>query len=268
MDFLEIFAKLQAIVGNLFLLFHAICETVFSRFSSLVFAFAVAPCAKSSFYRENILFNHVASLCPGKTAGPRSDRVRAICAYATERRNMLAKAFSRAFSHTRTTAKTRNAFSLLSALFEQFAHIASGFATIPSCPVHTNAHYARVRYCARSDAPTRCGAAAFALQKCVEPFSLQGSKSAIVHHILPKTTFPCRFRRHGVLSVRRFVGTEFCRCRKTRLLFRVFYREIRIAIRARRLKRLFLPLFRALPRASFLPPSAGVFRKIRAFFAL
>ena len=112
------------------------------------------------------------------------------------------------------------------------------------------------------------GASAFALQKCVEPFSLQGSKSAIVHHILPKMTFPCRFRRHGVLSVRSFVGTEFCRRRKTGPLFRIFYREIRIAIRAHRLNRLFLPLFRALPRASLLSPSAGVFRKIRAIFAL
>lgn len=69
-------------------------------------------------------------------------------------------------------------------------------------------------------------------------------------------------------AARRFVGTAFCRRRKTRPLFRVFYREIRMAIRARRLKRLFLPLFRALPRASFLSPSAGVFRKIRAVFAL
>lgn len=98
-----------------------------------------------------------------------------------------------------------------SAFFEQYAHIVSGFATISSCPVRDNAHHARVYYCARYGAPTRPGASAFALQKCVEPFSLQGSKSAIVHHILPKMTFPCRFRRHGVLSVRRFVGTEFCR---------------------------------------------------------
>ena len=145
MDFLEIFAKLQAIVGYLFLLFHAVCETVFRRFSSLAFASAVVPCAISSFFRENILFNHIASLCPSKTAESRSDRVRAICAYATERFNMLAKAFSPAFSHTRTTAKTRNAFSLLSALFEQYAHIASGFATTPSYPARANAHYARER---------------------------------------------------------------------------------------------------------------------------
>lgn len=204
MDFLEIFAKLQVIVGNLFLLFHAICGTVFSRFSSLVFASAVDPCAKSSFYRENILFNHVASLCPSKTAGSRS--VRTICAYVTGRRNALAKAFSSAFSHTRTTAKTRNAFSLLSALFEQFAHIASGFATTPSCPVRVNAHYARVRYCARSGAPTRCGAAAFALQKCAGPSSHQSSKSALTHYILskrlPHVVFfgGTAFCRHGILS--------------------------------------------------------------------
>lgn len=183
MDFLEIFAKLQAIVGNLFLLFHAVCGTVFSRFSSLVFAPAVAPCAKSSFYRKNILFNHVASLCPGKTAESRS--VRMICAYVTGRRNAPAKVFC-AFSHTRTTAKTRNAFSLLSALFEQFAHIASGFATIPSCRVRAFVHYARVRYCARCGAPTRCGAAAFALQKCAEHSSHQSSKSALAHYILSK----------------------------------------------------------------------------------
>lgn len=162
MNFREIFAKLQAIVGNLFLLFHAVCETVFSRFSSLVFAPAVAPCAKSSFYRENILFDHVASLCPGKTAESRS--VRAICAYATERRNALAKVFC-AFSHTRTVAKTRNVFCLLSALFEQYAHIASGFATIPSCLVRANAHHARVYYCARCGAPDHIGATAFALKK-------------------------------------------------------------------------------------------------------
>lgn len=262
MDFLEIFAKIQAIVGYLFLLFHAICGTVFSRFSSLVFASAVDPCAKSSFYRENILFNHVASLCPGKMAESRSNRVRAICAYATERRNMLAKAFSPAFSHTRTTAKTRNAFSLLSALFEQFAHIASGFTTTPSCPVRADAHYARVRYCARSSAPARCGAAAFALQKCAEPSSHQSSKSALAHYILSK-----RLPYVVFLAARRFGDTAFCRRQEIRPLFCVFYREIRISIRARR-KRLNLPLFRAFPRASFLSPSASVFRKIGADFAL
>ncbi len=263
MDFLEIFAKIQAIVGNLFLLFHAVCETVFSRFSSLVFAPAVAPCAKSSFYRENILFDHVASLCPGKTAGSRSNRVRAICAYATERRNMLAKAFSSAFSHTRTTAKTRNAFSLLSALFEQFAHIASGFATIPSCLVRANAHYARVRIYIRRSAPDHIGAAAFALRKCAEPSSFQSSKSAIVHYILSKRRPYVVFWRHGVFS-----GTAFCRRNEIRPSFRVFYREIRISIRARRRKRLYLPLFRALPCASSLSLSMIVFRKIRAVFAL
>ena len=183
MNFLEIFAKLQAIVGNLFLLFHALCGTVFSRFSSLVFAPAVAPCAKSSFYRENILFNHVASLCPGKTTESRS--VRTICAYATGRRNALAKVFC-AFSHARTTAKARNAFSLLSALFEQYAHIASSFTTIPPCPARTNAHYARVRICVRRGAPNHVGAAAFALQKCAEPSSFQSSKSALAHYILSK----------------------------------------------------------------------------------
>lgn len=189
-------------------MFHALCGTVFSRFSSLVFAPAVAPCAKSSFYRENILFDHVASLCPGKTAGSRSDRVRAICAYATERRNMLAKAFC-AFSHTRTIAKTRNAFSLLSALFEQFAHIASGFATIPSCLVRANAHYARVRYCARSGASTLFGATAFALRKCAEHSSHQSPKSAIVHYILSKKASLCRFFwRHGVLAAQLFVGAR------------------------------------------------------------
>lgn len=249
-----------------------ICETVFSRFSSLVFAPAVDPCAKSSFYREIILFDHVASLCPSKTAGSRSDRVRAICAYVTGRRNVLAKTFC-AFSHAHIFMKTRNAFSLLSALFEQFAHIASGFATTPPCPARAFVHYARERSCARSGAPTRCGAAAFTLQKCAEPSSFQSSKSALAHYILSKrlphvVLGGTEFCRYGVLSVRSFVGTEFCRRRKTRPLFRVFYREIRIAIRARRLKRLFLPLFRALPRASFLSPSAGVFRKIRAVFAL
>lgn len=89
---------------------------------------------------------------------------------------------------------------------------------------------------------------------------------------LKKRDRPSYFAKNDVpmsfSAARSFVGTAFCRRRKTRLLFRVFYREIRIAIRARRLKRLFLPLFRALPRASFLSPSAGVFRKIRAVFAL
>ena len=211
MDFLEIFAKLQAIVGNLFLLFHAVCETVFSRFSSLVFASAVDPCAKSSFYRENTLFNHVASLCPSKTAGSRS--VRAICAYVTGRRNVLAKVFC-AFSHTRTVAKTRNASSLLSALFEQYTHIASCFATIPSCLVRALVHYARERPCARSGAPTLFGAAAFALRKCAEPSSFQSSKSALAHYILskrlPYVVFfgGTAFWRHGVLAARRFVGAK------------------------------------------------------------
>ena len=192
MNFREIFAKLQAIVGNLFLLFHAICGTVFSRFSSLVFTPAVVSCAKSSFYRENILFDHVASLCPGKTAGSRSDRVRAICAYATERRNMLAKVFC-AFSHTRTTAKTRNAFSLLSALFEQYAHIASGFATTPSCLVRANVHNARVRIYTRRSAPNHIGATAFALKKCAEPSFFQNLKSALAHYILSKRRPPMSF---------------------------------------------------------------------------
>ena len=89
---------------------------------------------------------------------------------------------------------------------------------------------------------------------------------------LKKRDRPSYFAKNDVplsfSAARSFVGTEFCLRRKTRPLFRVFYREIRIAIRARRLKRLFLPLFRALPRASFLSPSAGVFRKIRVVFAL
>ena len=126
---------------------------------------------------------------------------------------------SSAPSRTRAQLRRHGTPFLSSAFFERYAHIVSGFATISSCPVRDNAHHARVYYCARCNAPSRPGASAFALQKCVEPFSLQGSKSAIVHHILPKITFPCRFRRHGVLSVRRFVGTEFCRRRKTRPLF-------------------------------------------------
>ena len=259
MDFLEIFAKLQAIVGNLFLLFHAVCETVFSRFSSLIFAPAVAPCAKSSFYRENILFDHVASLCPGKTAESRS--VRTICAYVTGRRNALAKVFC-AFSHTRTVAQTRNAFSLLSALFEQFAHIASGFTTILSCLVRANAHYARVRIYIRCGAPTRFGAAAFALRKCAESSSCKAKKRDHPLYFVKKVS-PCRFRRHGVFS-----GTAFCRRNEIRSSFRVFYRQLRISIRARRRKRLYLPLFRALPCASSLYLSIIVFRKIGADFAL
>ena len=189
-------------------MFHALCGTVFSRFSSLVFASAVAPCAKSSFYRENIIFDHVASLCPGKTAGSRSDRVRTICAYVAGRRNALAKTFC-AFSHAHTFMKTRNAFSLLSALFEQFAHIASGFATTPPCPARAFVHYARERPCARSGSPTRCGAAAFALQKCAEHSSHQSSKSALAHYILskrlPYVVFfgGTAFLRHGVLSAPR-----------------------------------------------------------------
>lgn len=253
MDFLEIFAKLQAIVGNLFLLFHAVCGTVFSRFSSLVFAPAVAPCAKSSFYRENILFDHVASLCPGKTAESRS--VRTICAYVTGRRNVLAKAFSLAFSHTRTTVKTRNAFSLLSALFEQFAHIASGFATIPSCLVRANAHYARVRICTRRSAPDHIGAAAFALRKCAESSSCKAKKRARPLYFVKKVSL-CRF-----LAARRFGDTAFCRRQEIKLPLRVFYRQLRISIRARRRKRLYLPLFRALPCASSLSLSIMCFEK-------
>lgn len=112
-----------------------------------------------------------------------------------------------AFSHTRTTAKTRNAFSLLSALFEQFAHIKSGFTTTPSCPVRANAHYARVRYCARSGAPARFGAAAFALQKCAESSSCKAKKRDRPSPFAKKDA-PCRFRRHGVLATRRFVGAK------------------------------------------------------------
>ena len=78
-----------------------------------------------------------------------------------------------------------------------------------------------------------------------------------------KKVSPCRFRRHGVFS-----GTAFCRRNEIRPSFRVFYREIRISIRARRRKRLYLPLFRALLCASSLSLSMIVFRKIRAVFAL
>ena len=207
MDFLEIFAKLQAIVGNLFLLFHALCGTVFSRFSSLVFAPAVAPCAKSSFYRENILFDHIASLCPSKTAGSRSDRVRTICAYVTGRHNALAKTFC-AFSHAHTFMKTRNAFSLLSALFEQYAHIASGFTTTPSCRLRANAHYARVRIYIRRSAPDHIGATAFALKKCAEPSSRQSSKARSTITFCKKKTphvvfGGTAFWRHSFLSAQR-----------------------------------------------------------------
>lgn len=149
----------------------------------------------------------------------------------------------------------------MSALFEQFAHIASGFTTTPPCPARTNAHYARERPCARSGAPTRCGAAAFALKKCAEHSSRQSSKSARPLYFVKKVS-PCRFRRHGV-----FGDTAFCRRQEIKLPLRVFYRQLRISIRSRR-KRLFLPLFRAFPRASFLSPSASVFRKIGADFAL
>lgn len=217
MDFLEIFAKLQAIVGNLFLLFHALCGTVFSRFSSLIFTPAVAPCAKSSFYRENILFDHIASLCPGKTAGSRSDRVRAICAYATERRNMLAKVFC-AFSHTRTTAKTRNAFSLLSALFEQFAHIASGFTTTPSCPVRINMHYARATWRTfRRTRPLRSSCIYFAKMRRTFLFPKLKKRARPLY-------FVTKAPPHVV-----FGGTAFCRHsflsaqREPSLSLRIFY---------------------------------------------
>lgn len=73
----------------------------------------------------------------------------------------------------------------------------------------------------------------------------------------------CRFWRHGVFS-----GTAFFRHNEIRPSFRVFYRQLRISIRARRRKRLYLPLFRALPCAPSLSLSMIVFRKIRADFAL
>ena len=76
--------------------------------------------------------------------------------------------------------------------------------------------------------------------------------------------FPMSF----FLAARRFSGTAFCRRNEIRSSFRVFYRQLRISIRARRRKRLYLPLFRALPCASSLSLSMIVFRKIRAVFAL
>lgn len=244
-----------------FYCFTHFVEQFLADFLLLFFAPAVAPCAKSSFYRENILFDHVASLCPGKTAGSRS--VRTICAYVAGRRNMLAKVFC-AFSHTRTIAKTRNAFSLLSALFEQYAHIASGFATTPSCRVRAFVHYARERSCTRFSAPTRCGAAAFALQKMRRTFLFPKLKKRARPLYFVKKASICRFfRRHGVFS-----GTAFCRRNEIRPSFRVFYRQLRISIRARRRKRLYLPLFRAFPCASFLSLSIIVFRKIGTDFAL
>ena len=77
---------------------------------------------------------------------------------------------SSAPSRTRAQLRRHGTPFLSSAFFEQYAHIASGFATTPSCPVRAFAHYARERPCARSGAPTLFGAAAFALRKCAEPF--------------------------------------------------------------------------------------------------
>ena len=88
-----------------------------------------------------------------------------ICYRAAKR---ACKGLLRLLAHAHSCVDT--AFSLLSAFFEQYAHIASGFATTPSCPVRAFAHYTRERPCARSGAPTLFGAAAFALRKCAEPF--------------------------------------------------------------------------------------------------
>ena len=163
MDFLEIFAKLQAIVGNLFLLFHALCGTVFSRFSSLVFALPAQRACKGILPR------------------------------------FLALAHS---------CVDTESLSLLSALFEQFAHITSGFTTIPSCLIRTNAHYACVRICARYGAPDHVGATAFALRKMRRTLLLSKRKNAIDHYILskrrPHVVFGgTAFWRHGVLSTPR-----------------------------------------------------------------
>ena len=66
MNFLEIFAKLQAIVGNLFLLFHAVCGTVFSRFSSLVFCPCRRPLRKKLFLPRRYPFRPRRIALPGQ----------------------------------------------------------------------------------------------------------------------------------------------------------------------------------------------------------
>ena len=131
------------------------------------------------------------------------------------RRNVLAKAFSRAFSHTRTTAKTRNAFSLLSALFEQFAHIASGFATIPPCP---SALSRTIRACAFIYAAARPPVSERLHLLCenAPTFLSPKFKSAIIHYILSKR------RPYVVFGGTAFWRTAFCR-RKEKRAFHYAY---------------------------------------------
>ena len=149
-------------------------------------------------------------------------------------------------------------------VFRAICDISSGFATTPSCFVRANAHYTRVRICARCGAPDHVGATAFTLRKTRRTFLFPKLKKRARPLYFVKKASPCRFRRHGVFS-----GTAFCRRNEIRPSFRVFYREIRISIRARRRKRLYLPLFRALPCASSLSPVYDrVLKNTRRFRAL
>lgn len=214
MNFLEIFAKIHAIVGNLFLLFHALCGTVFSRFSSLVFAPAVAPCAKS-FFTAKISFSTTSHR---STRAKRQDHA-AFARYA----HMLPGGETRlqrssAPSRTRAQLRRHGTPFLSSAFFEQYAHIASGFATTPSCPVRAFAHYARERPCARSGAPTLFGAAAFALRKCAEPFLFPKLKKRDRPSFFVKKASLCRF-----LAARRFSGTAFCRRKEIRAFHYAYF---------------------------------------------
>lgn len=196
MDFLEIFPKLRAFIGNLFSLFHAICETAFNRFSSLVFALPSNLTQKARFSSNLRILQAVL----------RRSRLVSFALTHITRAYVTAHVLAHPLSSERLHLLCENAPNLL--------------------PSKDQKARSTITFCQKNDAP-------------------------------------CRFRRHGVFS-----GTAFCRRQEIKLPLRVFYRQLRISIRARRRKRLYLPLFRALPCASSLSPSASVFRKIGADIAL
>ena len=102
-------------------------------------------------------------------------------------------------------------------VFRAICDISSGFATTPSCLVRANAHYTRVRICARCGAPDHVGATAFTLRKTRRTFLSPKLKSAIAHHILQKSV-PMSF-----LAARRFGGTAFCRRKENRAFHYAYF---------------------------------------------
>ena len=124
------------------------------------------------------------------------------------RRNILAKGIlPRFLAHAHNCVDSERLFSL-KRVFEQFAHIASGFATTRLVP------FALSRIMRASDPahvpayPLSSERLHLLCENAPNLSSFQSSKSAIDHYILSKRLPYVVFWRLGVLAARRFVGAR------------------------------------------------------------